>query len=43
MLDSEFVEEIREIVAEYVNDTDHWAVYFMEKVVDVMNNYDKSL
>lgn len=43
MFDSEFVNEIREIAAEYVNDTDHWADYFMEKVVDVVNKYDKSL
>lgn len=39
MTDSEKLEAIKQIVKEYVEDTDHWADYFMEKVVDVI--YDK--
>lgn len=37
MSDSEKLEKIKQIVADYIQDTDHYADYFMEKVCDVIN------
>ena len=42
MSDSEKLEKIKQIVADYIQDTDHYADYFMEQVCDVINevNYN---
>jgi hypothetical protein len=41
MTDKEFIEKIQEIAHEYYEDTDHWTSYFMEKIVDVIEVYNR--
>jgi len=37
MSDSEKLDKIKQIVADYIQDTDHYAFYFMEQICDVIN------
>ena len=32
--------QIKNVIADYINDTDHWADYFMEQIVDIVNTYE---
>ena len=41
MTDSEFIEQLTDICAKYCEDTDHWADYFMEQVIDLVNEYTR--
>ena len=42
MTDSEFIEQLTDICAKYCEDTDHWADYFMEQVIDLVNQLPRT-
>lgn len=39
MTDTEALSQIKQVITDYVTDTDHWADYFMERIVDIVNDY----
>ena len=41
MTDHEFKEKIEEIARDYADDEDHWAGHFMEKIIDVIEEYNR--
>ena len=41
MTDKECIDKIEEIARDYVNDEDHWGSYFMEKIIDVLEEYNR--
>ena len=38
MTDTDKIQKIEQIVNNYIEDTDHWADYFMEQVCDVIHD-----
>lgn len=40
MTDTEALSKIKNVIADYITDTDHWADYFMEQIVDIVNDYE---
>ena len=40
MTAGEAIEKIREILLAYYEDEDHWSGYFMEQIVDILDEYD---
>ena len=43
MTDKECIDKIEEIARSYVEDDDdnHWGDYFMEKIIDVLEEYNR--
>ena len=42
MTDSEKIQAIDKILKEYVDDEDHWTVYFIEKICDIVWERNKN-
>ena len=40
MTSTEALSKIKNVIADYIADTDHWADYFMEQIVDIVNDYE---
>lgn len=40
MTSTEALAQIKNVIADYITDTDHWADYFMEQIVDIVNAYE---
>ena len=38
---TECIEKIEAVTREYIDDEDHWGGYFMEKIIDILREYNR--